>query len=132
MGRISLSEKLGDYDETVDVLKRLKVNELKELADKNKIKLEKTGWLSGTQPASTKDEIIDVLSNSKFKEQDLVEILGLKRLLNYELLNLMNSKQLRCLAKDCGLPLQLDSLLGTRPASSKKDITEGTWNIEQF
>ena len=47
MGEISLSKKLRDYNETVDVLKRLKVNELKKLAEKNKIKLEKKGWLSG-------------------------------------------------------------------------------------
>ena len=41
MGRISLSEKLENYDDTVEVLKRLKVNELKNLAEQNKIKLEK-------------------------------------------------------------------------------------------
>lgn len=124
MGKISLSEKLRDYGETVDVLKRLKVNELKELAEKNKIKLEKKGWLSGPQPASTKNEIIDVLANSKFKEKDLIESLGLKRLLNSELLNLMNTKQLRCLAKECGIPLQIESLFGTRTATSKKDMIE--------
>lgn len=124
MGRISLSEKLEDYNETVQVLQRLKVNELKELANNNKIKLEKTGWLSGTQPVSSKDDIIDVLANSKFREKDLVELLGLKRLLNNELLNLMNSKQLRALAKECGVPLQLESLFGTRTATSKKDMVE--------
>lgn len=124
MEEISLSEKLRDYGETVDVLKRLKVNELKKLAEKNKIKLEKKGWLSGPQPASNKNEIIDVLANSKFKEKDLIESLGLKRLLNSELLNLMNTKQLRCLSKECGIPLQIESLFGTRTATSKKDMIE--------
>lgn len=130
MESISLSEKLENYSSTVEVLNRLKINELKELAEKNKIKLEKKGWLSGTQPVSTKKDIIDVLVNSKFKEKTLVELLSFKHLTNIELLSLMNSKQLRGLAKECGTPLQIDSLFGTRRATSKKDMIEvlGTLN----
>ena len=124
MGEISLSERLGDYNETVDVLNRLKVDELKALAEKNKIKLEKKSWLSGPQPVSTKNDIIDVIANARFKEKDLIQSLGLKRLQNFELLHLMNAKQLRCLAKECGVPLQIDSLFGSRAATSKKDMIE--------
>lgn len=99
------------------------MGELKELAHRNRIRLEKEDWLGRVKSATTKGQIIDVLSESKFKEKDLVDLLGLSRLSKEELLYLMNTKQLRELAKKHKVPLETKSFLfGTEKITKKQDI----------
>jgi len=119
---LSLSEKLKDYDERAEILKRLKLDELKELARRNRIKLEKEDWLGRTKPATTKADIISILIESRFRESDLVKILGLSRLTKVEILNYMNVRQLRGLAREYGIPLEKETFFGTKRATSKDDM----------
>jgi len=121
---LSIWEKLQDQDEARELLERLKVSELKELAKRNNIPLEKRDFLGRLKPAKTKDEIINVLINSEFNELDLIEMLGLSRLTNEELLNCMTVKELRGLAREYGVALEKSSLFGTKKATRKDDIIE--------
>jgi hypothetical protein len=119
---LSVSEKLLDYYETKELLGRLKVRELKKLAEQNSIALEKEDISSKVKPAKTKEEMIDVLVNSNFKEPSLVELLGLSRLTKEEILNHMNTRQLKRLAKESGVLLEKTTFFGTKKVSKKEDI----------
>jgi len=119
---LSISEKLTDYDQTIDLLSRLKKEELEELAERNGIKLEREDLSGKIRRARTKSQIIDVLLESEFRESDLIEILGVSRLTKEELLNCMNVGQLKQLAKETGIELVKSSIFGTKKATKKKDI----------
>jgi len=119
---LSISDKLADYDQTVDLLSRLKKGELEELAKRNGIKLEWEDLSGRIRRARTKPQIIDLLLESEFRESDLVELLGVSRLTKEELLNCMNVKQLKQLAKETGIELVKSSIFGTKKATKKKDI----------
>jgi len=119
---LSISEKLTDYDQTIDLLSRLKKKELEELAKRNGIKLEWEDLSGKTRKARTKTQIIDVLLESEFRESDLIELLGISRLTKDELLNCMNVRQLKQLASETGIELVKSSIFGTKKATKKKDI----------
>jgi len=119
---LSISEKLTDYDQTIDLLSRLKKEELEELAERNGIKLEREGLSGKIRRARTKSQIIDILLESEFRESDLIELLGVSRLTKEELLNCMNIRQLKQLAKETGIELVKSSIFGTKKATKKKDI----------
>jgi len=121
---LSISEKLADYDQTIDLLSRLNKEELQELAERNNIKLEREDLSGKTRRARTKSQIIDFLLESEFRESDLIELLGVSRLTKEELLNCMNVKQLKQLAKETGIELVKSSIFGTKKATKKKDIID--------
>jgi len=121
---LSISEKLADYDQTIDLLSRLKKEELQELAERNGIKLEREDLSGKIQRARTKSQIIDLLLESEFRESDLIELLGVSRLTKEELLNCMNVRQLKQLAKETGIELVKASIFGTKKATRKKDIID--------
>lgn len=121
---MSVSEKLADYEEAKDLLGRLRVQELKKLAEQNNISLERKDWANRVVPAKTKQEIIDLLVDSEFKESDLVQLLGPSRLTKEELLNYMRVRELRELAKECGIVLQKSTFFGTKKAARKEDIVD--------
>jgi len=121
---LSISEKLADYDQTIDLLSRLKKEELQELAERNGIKLEREDLHGKIRRARTKSQIIDILLESEFRESDLIELLGVSRLTKEELLNCMNLRQLKQLAKETGIELVKSSIFGTRKATRKKDIID--------
>ncbi|RJS94604.1 hypothetical protein CW705_00320 [Candidatus Bathyarchaeota archaeon] len=119
---MSISEKLTDYDQTIDLLRRLNKEELIELAERNGIKLEWEDISGKVHQARTKSQIIDLLLESEFRESDLIELLGISRLTKEELLNCMNISQLKQLAKETGIELVKSSIFGTKKAVKKKDI----------
>ena len=119
---MSISEKLTDYDQTIELLSRLRKEELEELAERNGIKLEREDLSGKIRRARTKSQIIDVLLESEFRESDLIELLGISRLTKDELLNCMNIRQLKQLAKETGIELVKSTIFGTKKASKKKDI----------
>jgi len=119
---LSISEKLADYDQTIDLLSRLKKEELQELAERNGIKLEREDLSGKIRRARTKSQIIDLLLESEFRESDLIELLGISRLTKEELLNCMNVRQLKQLAKETGIDLVKSTIFGTKKATKKKDI----------
>jgi len=119
---LSISEKLADYDQTIDLLSRLNKRELQELAERNGIKLEREDLSGKIRRARTKSQIIDILLESDFRESDLIELLGISRLTKEELLNCMNLRQLKQLAKETGIELVKSSIFGTKKATKKKDI----------
>jgi len=121
---LSISEKLTDYDQTMDLLSRLNKGELEELAKRSGIKLEREDISGKIRRARTKPQIIDILLESEFRESDLVELLGISRLTKDELLNYMNLRQLRQLAKETGIELVKSSFFGTKKVSKKKDIID--------
>jgi len=121
---LSISEKLADYDQTIDLLSRLKKEELQELAERNGIKLEREDLSGKIRRARTKSQIIDILLESEFRESDLIELLGVSRLTKEELLNCMNVRQLKQLAKETGIELVKSSIFGTKKATRKKDIID--------
>lgn len=122
--RLSVSAKLAGYEETKELLGRLKVRELKQLALQNNTTLEKEDWTGKARTVKTKEEIIEILVNSEFKEHDLVELLGLSRLTNRELLSYMPVRQLRGLAKEYGVALRKSTLLGEKKATKKGDMVD--------
>jgi len=121
---LSVSEKLADYEETKELLGRLRVRELKKLAEQNNISLERKDWANRVVLAKTKQEIIDLLVDSEFKESDLVRLLGPSRLEKEELLNYMKVRELRELAKEHGVVLQKNTFFGTKRAARKEDIVD--------
>ena len=121
---MSISEKLADYDQTIDLLSRLKKEELQELAKRSGIKLEREDLSGRIRRARTKSQIIDLLVESEFRESDLIELLGVSRLTKEELLNCMNVRQLKQLARETGIELVKSSIFGTKKATKKKDIIE--------
>ena len=56
-----------------DLLRQLSVNKLRELAQENRVLLVYEGWLGDKRPAKTKDEIIDVLNQSRKISKKKVE-----------------------------------------------------------
>jgi len=121
---LSISEKLADYDQTVDLLSRLSKEELEELAKRNGVKLEWEDLSGKVRKARTKSQIIEVLLESEFRESDLIELLGTSRLTKEELLNCMNVRQLKRLAKETGIELVKPTIFGTKKATKKKDIID--------
>ena len=121
---MSISEKLADYDQTVDLLNRLSKEELEELAKRNGVKLEWEDLSGKVRKARTKSQIIEVLLESEFRESDLIELLGTSRLTKEELLNCMNVKQLKRLAKETGIELVKPTIFGIKKATKKKDIID--------
>lgn len=121
---MSVSEKLADYEEAKELLGRLRVRELKKLAEQNSISLERKDWANRVVLAKTKQEIIDLLVDSEFKESDLVRLLGPSRLEKEELLNYMKVRELRELAKERGVVLQKSTFFGTKRAARKEDIVD--------
>lgn len=121
---MSVSAKLADYEETKELLSRLKVGELTKLALQNNITLEKEDWTGRARTVKTKEEIVEILVNSEFKESDLVELLGLYRFTNRELLDYMPVRQLRGLAKEYGIVLKKSTLLGEKKATKKSDMVD--------
>ena len=121
---MSISEKLADYDQTVDLLSRLSKEELQELAKRNGVKLEWEDLSGKVRKARTKSQIIEVLLESEFRESDLIELLGTSRLTKEELLNCMNVRQLKRLAKETGIELVKPTIFGTKKATKKKDIID--------
>jgi len=121
---LSISEKLADYDQTIDLLRRLNKEELIELAERNGVKLEWEDISGRLHKARTKSQIIDLLLESEFRESDLIELLGISRLTKDELLNCMNVTQLKQLAKETGIELVKSSIFGTKKAMKKKDIID--------
>ena len=119
---MAISEKLADYEETKELLGRLRVRELKKLARQSNIALEIRDWEDKVVPAKTKQEIIDILVESEFRESDLVRMLGPTRLAKDELLNYMTVRELRGLAKQHDIALRKTSFLGTKRAARKEDI----------
>jgi len=119
---LSVPAKLADYEETRALLARLKVGELRILARQNNVGLEKKDWMDNVKPAKTREEIIDVLVDSEFRESDMVTLLGLSRLTNVELLHYMTTKQLRALARQRNIVLEKSTFLGSRKATRKDDI----------
>jgi len=119
---LSISDKLMDYDQTVDLLSRLSREELEELAKRNGIKLEREDLSGRIRKARTKAQIIEILLESEFKEADLIELLGVSRLTKDELLNCMSVRQLKQLARETGVELVRSSLFGTKKATRKRDI----------
>ncbi|MCW4019716.1 MAG: hypothetical protein NWF14_00585 [Candidatus Bathyarchaeota archaeon] len=121
---MSVSEKLADYKETMELLDRLKVWELRELARQNDIPLETEDISGKVRRARNKEEIVDVLVESEFNESDLVKLLSISRLKKEELLNHMKVTQLKRLAKETGVLLEKSSLFGTKKAIKKRDIVD--------
>ena len=119
---MAISEKLADYEETKELLGRLRVRELEKLAKQSNIALETGDWEDKVVPAKTKQEIIDILVESEFRESDLVRTLGPTRLAKDELLNYMTVRELRGLAKQHDIALRKTSFLGTKRAARKEDI----------
>jgi len=121
---LSVSAKLADYEQTREVLARLNLRELRRLARQNSVTLEIRDWMDRVKPARTKEEVIDVLVDSEFKESDLVMLLGLSRLSKEELLNYMTSRHLRALAKDHSILLEKSTIFGKKKATKKQEIID--------
>lgn len=121
---LSISDKLADYEATRELLERLTVKELKQLAQRNGIILQKEDSRGNIRTLKQKSEIIDLLVASEFRESDLIELLGLPRLKKEELLNQMTTQQLRQLAKETGVLLEKSTLFGTKKATKKKDMID--------
>jgi len=121
---LSIWMKLGKTDETRELLGRLKVSELKELARRNNIALQKENSLGEVRSVRSKEDIIDVLVESDFKASDLVELLGVSRLTKEELLHQMNLNQLKRLARESGILLEKTSFFRTKKATKKEDIID--------
>jgi len=119
---LSVSSKLADFESTWELLSRLSFDELKLLAKRNGIALQKEDAYGNVQKARSKEEAIDVLVASEFKKSDIVKILGVNRLTKEELLCAMSSRQLHQLAKETGILLERSTLFWTRKAAKKKDI----------
>jgi len=121
---LSISAKLADYEATWELLGRLSLDELKKLARRNGIALQKEDVHGNIQKAKSREEVIDILVASEFRESDIVELLGIDRLTKEELLNLMNTRQLKQLAKETGVMLEKSTLFGVKKAIKKKDVVK--------
>jgi hypothetical protein len=121
---LSISAKLADYEATWELLNRLNLSELKRLAHRNNIALQKEDIHGNIQKARSKEEVTDVLVASEFKESDVIELLGISRLTKEELLNTMSIRQLKRLARETGILLEKSTIFGTRKAAKKKDIVK--------
>jgi hypothetical protein len=121
---LSISAELADYEATWELLSRLSLDELEQLAKHNNIALQKEDAQGNIQKARSKEEAIDILVASEFRESDIVELLGVNRLTKEELLNLMSTRQLKILAKETGVLLEKSTLFGMKKAVKKKDVVK--------
>ena len=121
---MSISAKLADYEATWELLSRLSLDELKQLARRNSIALQKEDVQDNIQKAKSKEEAIDILVASEFRESDIVELLGISRLTKEELLNIMSTRQLKQLAKETGVLLEKSTLFGVKKAIKKNDVVK--------
>ncbi len=119
---MSVSSKLADFESTWELLSRLNFDELRILAKRNGIVLQKEDAYGNVQKARSKEEAMDVLVASEFKESDIVELLGVNRLTKEELLYVMSIRQLHQLAKETGVLLEKSALLRIKKAVKKKDV----------
>ncbi|MCS7119913.1 MAG: hypothetical protein RMJ07_05250 [Nitrososphaerota archaeon] len=119
---MSISSKLADYEGTKELLDRLSTEELRQLAEKNNIALQREDLEGKVRPVTSREEIVEILVNSEFKESDLINLLGINRLTKEELLNQMTLSQLRQLAKETGVSLEISTFLGTKKAEKKRDM----------
>jgi hypothetical protein len=119
---LSVSAKLADYEATWELLNRLSLDELKRLARRNGITLQKEDVYGHIQKVRSKEEVIDILVASEFRESDIVKLLGARRLTKGELLNIMSTRQLKQLAKETGVLLEKSTLFGVKKAIKKKDV----------
>ena len=119
---LSVSSKLADYESTWELLSRLSFDELRLLAKRNGVALQKEDAYGNVQKARSKEEAADNLIASEFKESDVIELLGVNRLTKEELLHVMSTQQLHQLAKETGVLLEKPKLLWTRRAVKKKDV----------
>lgn len=119
---MSISAKLADYEASWELLSRLGFDELLKLGRQNGISFEKKDAQGNVQKVRSKEEAIDVLVASEFKESDLIELLGINRLTKEELLHIMGIRQLKQLAKETGVLLEKPTLFGVRKAEKKKDV----------
>jgi len=119
---LSVSVKLADFDSTWELLSRLSFDELKLLAQRNSIVLQKEDAYGNVQKARSKEEAIDVLVASEFRESDIVELLGVNRLTKEEMLYVMSTRQLQQLAKETGVILEKSTLFWTKKVIKKKDV----------
>jgi hypothetical protein len=119
---LSVSVKLADFESTWELLSRLSLDELKLLAQRNSIVLQKEDGYGNVQKARSKEEAIDVLVASEFRESDIVELLGVDRLTKEEMLYVMSTRQLQQLAKETGVLLEKSTLFWTKKAIKKKDV----------
>jgi hypothetical protein len=121
---LSISAELADYEATWELLSRLSLDELEHLAKQNNIALQKEDVQGNVQKAKSKEEAINILVASEFRESDIVELLGINRLTKEELLNLMSTRQLQMLAKETGVLLEKSTLFGIKKAVKKKDVVK--------
>jgi len=84
--------------------------------------LQKEDAYGNVQKARSKEEAIDVLVASEFRESDIVELLGVNRLTKEEMLYVMSTRQLQQLAKETGVLLEKSTLFWTKKAIKKKDV----------
>ena len=121
---MSVSVKLADFESTWELLSRLSLDELRLLAQRNGIVLQKEDAYGNVQKARSKEEAIDVLVASEFRESDIIELLGINRLTKEELLYVMSTRQLQQLAKETGVLLEKSTLFWVKKAIKKKDIVK--------
>jgi hypothetical protein len=119
---LSVSAKLVDFESTKELLSRLSLDELRLLAKRNGIVLQKEDTYGNVQKARSKEEAIDVLVASEFRESDIIELLGINRLMKEELLYVMSTRQLQQLAKETGVLLEKSTLFWVKKAIKKKDV----------
>jgi len=121
---LSISSKLADYEASWELLSRLNFDELTQLAHRNNVELQKEDVQGNVQKARSKEEAIDILVASEFRESDLIELLGINRITKEEILNIMSISQLRKLANETGVLLEKSTLFGVKKAVKKKDVVK--------
>jgi len=121
---LSISSKLADYEASWELLSRLNFDELTQLAHRNNVELQKEDVQGNVQKARSKEEAIDILVASEFRESDLIELLGINRITKEEILNIMSIRQLRKLANETGVLLERSTLFGVKKAVKKKDVVK--------
>jgi hypothetical protein len=119
---LSVSAKLVDFESTKELLSRLRLDELRLLAQRNGIVLQKEDTYGNVQKVRSKEEAIGVLVASEFRESDIIELLGINRLTKEELLYVMSTRQLQQLAKETGVLLEKSTLFWVKKAIKKKDV----------
>jgi hypothetical protein len=121
---LSVSAKLADFESTWELLSRLSLDDLRLLAQRNGIMLQKEDAYGNVQKARSKEEAKDVLVASEFRESDIIELLGINRLTKEELLYIMSTRQLQQLAKETGVLLEKSTLFWVKKVIKKKDIVK--------
>ncbi len=120
--QLSVSSKLADLGSAWELLSRLSFDELRLLARRNGVALQREDAYGNVQKARSKEEAVDILVASEFKESDIIKLLGVNRLTKEELLYAMSARQLHQLAKETGVLLEKSTMFWTRRAAKKKDV----------